>query len=177
MTKGYRIGNSVSSFHTPLILNRFSGFCGDLPSPLCSHSIDLSLLNQTQIQNYQFCKCISSSKLKSNKAFKALSLALLVMMGGADIANAKTTTADFLKWERKAQDNFFQVSFSMAGFIAADIQPKVARCLNEWYYASADLQKKRHDEIIEVMPQYKNLEPTAVVLGVVHEICGTFKSN
>lgn len=90
---------------------------------------------------------------------------------------AGTTTADFLKWERKAQMSFLQVSISMAATIAAQTQPKLANCINDWYYVKNELEQKRHNEIIKVMPQYKKFHPTTIVLAYIENVCGKFEKN
>ena len=87
---------------------------------------------------------------------------------------AGTTTADFLKWEKKAQVSFLQVSISMAAVIAAQAKPKIASCLNDWYYKTKALQIQRQNEILQVMPNYKKYDPTAVLLGYIESACGKF---
>ena len=89
---------------------------------------------------------------------------------------AGTTTADFLKWERKSQIAYLQISISMAGYIASQIRPDIGKCLNDWYYKTKTLQKQRQNEILKAMPKYKKYDPTAVVLGYLEGACGKFKN-
>jgi hypothetical protein len=90
---------------------------------------------------------------------------------------AGTTTEDFLKWERKAQVSFLQTSISMLATIAAQMKPKMANCLNDWYYASKNLDEKRHVEIIKIMPKYSKFHPSTVVLAYVESACGRLDKN
>lgn len=87
-------------------------------------------------------------------------------------AHAGTTVADFLKWEQKAQTSFFQISISMLGTAATQVQPKMANCIDDWYLKDASLQTARHAEILKVMAQYTEYDPTAFILGYVESICG-----
>lgn len=131
-------------------------------------------LNQLRIQNYQFCIRLDSSKSASTKAFKAFLFALFLVFTNQPNAIAGTTTADFLKWEKKAQVSFLQVSISMAAVIASQAKPKIARCLNDWYYKTKALQIQRQNEILHMMPKYKKYDPTAVLLGYIEGACGKF---
>ena len=92
-------------------------------------------------------------------------------------AHAGTTTADFLTWEPKAQESFLQISILMIGTIASQLRPDAAQCVNDWYLKSAELQRQRHDEIIELMPEYQDFAPSAVILGVVEAACGRLNSG
>jgi len=95
------------------------------------------------------------------------------MFGGIFVppAYAGTTTADFLKWERKSQDAFIHTSVGMITAIASKAKPKVARCLNDWYY-EGNLETKRNSEIINKMPELLDFHPTTVVLAYVEGVCG-----
>lgn len=89
-------------------------------------------------------------------------------------ASADTTTADFLQWNRSAQDSYFQISIAIAGIIAAQTQPEIAECIENWYYESPERQAQRHSEIIAVMPQYTEFDPAFVLLGYLEGACGQF---
>lgn len=89
-------------------------------------------------------------------------------------AHARTTTADFLKWERKAQDSFLQNSITMAGVIASQSKPEIAKCIDNWYLKDSETIEKRNGEIIEFMPRLKDYTPYAVVLAVLNDVCGEF---
>ncbi len=87
-------------------------------------------------------------------------------------AQAGTTTADFLTWERKAQVSFLQVAISMAGIFAAQVRPELARCIDNWYFKSDSITDARNAEMLRQMPQYKAFHPNAVVLGFIEQACG-----
>ncbi|MEM8651530.1 MAG: hypothetical protein AAGF54_13435 [Pseudomonadota bacterium] len=65
----------------------------------------------------------------------------------------------------------------MATTIASQTRPEIAQCLNDWYYANADLAEQRNSEIVEVMPQYSNYHPSTVVLAYIEGVCGKFAGN
>jgi len=90
---------------------------------------------------------------------------------------AATTTADFLKWERKAQDSFFQISISMAGVIASQVRPEMAKCIDDWYYGDQSLESQHHTEILEIMSDYLEFKPHAVLLGYLEAICGKINAK
>ncbi|MEM1009622.1 MAG: hypothetical protein AAGJ35_11520 [Myxococcota bacterium] len=87
-------------------------------------------------------------------------------------ALAGTTTEDFLKWERKSQDAFFQNSITMAGVIAAQSKPKVSKCIDEWYFESTEIKQQRHQEILDFMPNLKSYSPSTVILAILNDVCG-----
>lgn len=100
-----------------------------------------------------------------------LILALFSVIGSAQ---AGTTTSEFLKWERKNQESFLDISITMAGVIAAQSKPKVAKCLDGWYFESVELQDQRYQEILDFMPRLKEYSPTTVVLSILNDVCGEF---
>lgn len=104
-------------------------------------------------------------------------LSIMMILSVSSSAMAGTTTADFLKWERKAQVSYLQISILMAGTVASQIRPDIARCIDNWYLKSKELQEKRHIEIIKIMPKYAEYSPTAVILGFIEQACGSFKSS
>ena len=97
-----------------------------------------------------------------------------VCIGGGlnSSAHAGTTTADFLKWNEGQQRSFLQTSMSMLTTIAAQVKPEMAECLDSWYYKESGLDKKRHAEIIKLMPQYNKFHPSTVILAYVENFCG-----
>ncbi|MGH1406658.1 MAG: hypothetical protein ACRBBJ_08895 [Rhodomicrobiaceae bacterium] len=86
---------------------------------------------------------------------------------------AGTTTADFLKWERKAQVSFLQISISMAGILLAQTKPKIARCIDRWYFKNEDTKKKQNAFILKEMLKYKAYHPNAVIIGFIEQECGS----
>ncbi|MEL7398082.1 MAG: hypothetical protein AAFN44_17110 [Pseudomonadota bacterium] len=86
-------------------------------------------------------------------------------------SEAGTTTADFLEWERAAQESFLQTSIGMLTAIASQVNSDVASCIGDWYYSS-DQEEVRHDEMLEVMSEYSEYHPSTVVLAYVENICG-----
>jgi len=62
----------------------------------------------------------------------------------------------------------------MAATVATQVRPKIARCIDKWYYGGKSLQDQKHLEILEIMPQYKSYDPHAVLLGYIEGVCGRF---
>ena len=103
---------------------------------------------------------------------------LAILLGVlSSVARAGTTTADFLKWERKAQASFFQASIGMAGVIASQINPKIAKCIDQWYFVPGPLQMQREEKMLMDMSAYGDYHPSAVILGFVQQACGDFKTS
>lgn len=82
---------------------------------------------------------------------------------------------EFLNFDRKNQDGFISNSMLMLGVIAAQTEPKIAQCLNEWYQGSDTIKIKRHDEILDAMQDLPQYVPTTIVLAVAERACGKFK--
>lgn len=106
---------------------------------------------------------------------KGLCLAALLTVPSMGAVQAGTTTADFLKWERKAQESYFNNSITMIGVIAGRNKPDIAKCLDEWYFKTNVSQRERNTEFLETMKQYADYHPSAVVLGLVEQSCGELK--
>lgn len=96
----------------------------------------------------------------------------MCVLSVSNTAIAGTTTADFLKWEHKAQVSFFQITISMLGTVATQVRPEMASCIDDWYFKNEATQKERHAEILTIMPSYAEFDPTAFMLGYVESICG-----
>ena len=103
-------------------------------------------------------------------------MVLSVCVGGGlnSSAHAGTTTADFLKWERKSQEAFLQNSISMAGVIASQINPEISKCLDKLYFKSETIAKERNQEILNLMPKYAEFRPQAFIMAYVEDMCGRF---
>ena len=116
------------------------------------------------------------SKVLLSKASRKIAILAfgVLLYAGATPSYAATTTADFLKWDRQQQDSFFQISMIMAVTIASQIKPSLAGCIDDWYFENKELQRQRHAEILDQMPQLKEFEPSAVVLGFIEAACGEF---
>lgn len=101
-------------------------------------------------------------------------LSLLIGLSFPQISAAGTTTEDVLKWQRSEQVSFLQISISMVAVVASQTKPEIARCLDDWYFESKAKQDQRHNEIIQLMPDYTEFDPSALVLGYLESVCGEF---
>lgn len=82
------------------------------------------------------------------------------------------TSADVLKWEIAAQDSYFRTSISMAGVIASQNRREAARCIDDWYFADEQTEKNRAKHIRDVMKQYPDYVPQAIIFAVIRKACG-----
>ena len=86
------------------------------------------------------------------------------------------SAADVMKWDRKAQDFFIQTSVTMIGVVMTQARREYASCVDRWYAASDEkVRMGRHDQVLEVMRQYPDYHPQAVILAVVKKQCGALK--
>ena len=87
---------------------------------------------------------------------------------------AGTTTGDFLTWDANSQNAYLQNSISMAGVIASQAKPDIARCLDDWYFVDTATIQMRNTEILGIMASYREFKPQAVLLAVLEDVCGRF---
>lgn len=132
------------------------------------------MANQWLKQYCQFCISPKTAKAALAKAFSVMMLFVCIGGGLNSSAHAGTTTADFLKWERKSQEAFLQNSISMAGVIASQINPEISKCLDKLYFKSETSAKERNQEILDLMPKYAEFRPQAFIMAYVEDICGRF---
>jgi len=98
--------------------------------------------------------------------------AALVFMGFPQVSTAGEFTANqLLQTSETTQNNYFQVSVTMAAVISAQNKPEQARCINEWYFKNIDTQNLY---IRELMQEYRNFHPSGVILGILEKTCGEF---
>lgn len=98
---------------------------------------------------------------------------VIVLLGFySQTVNAKTTTADFLKWNPNQQESFLQIAISMTGVIASQSKPDIAQCLDQWYFVDDETRRQRNQEILDMMPEFDTFAPTVVVLAIVNDVCG-----
>ncbi len=98
-----------------------------------------------------------------------------MVLSVSGFANAGTTTADFLKWERKAQASYLHTSITMIGVVATQTKSEIATCIDEWYFQTSQIRDKRDQEILSGMANYADYHPSTVILALVEQACGKFK--
>lgn len=135
------------------------------------------MANQWLKQYCQFCISPKSAKATLTKAFSVMMLSACIVSGLNSSAHAGTTTADFLKWEKKSQEAFMQNSISMAGVIASQINPEISKCLDKLYFKSENTAKERNQDILSLMPKYAEFRPQAFIMAYIEDICGRFDRN
>lgn len=82
-----------------------------------------------------------------------------------------------LQWDRSAQIGFVQTSISMAGVVAAQIRPEIARCIDARYFVNEVMLEQRSMEIIGRIAEHTAFHPSAVVLVAVQNECGAFRED
>lgn len=105
---------------------------------------------------------------------KAFALALVTypqLVSAADMF----TSESVLTWEERDQNALFQSSITMIGIVATQVRPDIARCINDWY--SASMIARRQEHIRDVMRQYPDHHPQAIILAVIEKACGQFEDR
>ena len=84
------------------------------------------------------------------------------------------TNAQVLQWTESNQDSYFQISITMAVFIASQNAGGRAECLNDWYYRSAEVTGQRNGQLRGTLAQYPDYHPSGTILAVLEKACGSF---
>ena len=113
--------------------------------------------------------------LKAFHSKFATVLALFVGLYPQTSAAENFTSEKLLAYEKEAQKNFIEISITMAATVATQANPKVARCINDWYFKDKPRQPQRNEHIVSVMRQYPGYHPSGVILAVLQKACGSFK--
>lgn len=87
------------------------------------------------------------------------------------------TVEEFLAWERKVQDGFIEISISMLGTIATQVKPDMADCIDDWYFREPSKKVEKHSEILNVMQDFQEFDPTAFLLGYAESLCGKINGS
>lgn len=84
----------------------------------------------------------------------------------------KFTSGHILKWEKDAQNNYFSISIGMAGAIAAQNKPEIARCIDNWYFNPDSNRIENNSYIRSIFGKYPNDHPSALMLAIIQKKCG-----
>lgn len=82
------------------------------------------------------------------------------------------TSADVLTWKNASQDSYFRTSVSMAGVIASQNRREAAQCIDQWYFEDKDIQQELANHIRNVLGQYPDYNPQAVIFAIIRKACG-----
>lgn len=80
--------------------------------------------------------------------------------------------SDVLKWKVSSQDSYFRTSVSMTGVIASQNRNEAAQCIDKWYFVDTGTQRKRANHIRDVLGQYPDHNPQAVIFAIIRKACG-----
>lgn len=111
---------------------------------------------------------------------KRISFALLLGVGltisapQSQAAEPSNQMRKILNSERTLQDSFIGNAVLMIGVVAAQVEPKIADCINDWYLDAQDTNSK-NSEFLSTMKKYASYRPETVILAVVEKACGKFK--
>lgn len=84
--------------------------------------------------------------------------------------------AEFAAWTRAQQDNYIQISVTMAGIVASQIKPQVATCIDTWYAPTSGATKaERNKAIISAIGDNAEYHPSAVIYAMLENACGSLK--
>ncbi|MEO1324942.1 MAG: hypothetical protein AAFV59_18270 [Pseudomonadota bacterium] len=62
----------------------------------------------------------------------------------------------------------------MASTVATQVEPKIAKCIDDWYFKDEETRRRRGDEIRKVMQSVPGYHPDGVLLAVIQRACGKF---
>lgn len=85
------------------------------------------------------------------------------------------TSAQVLEWGESSQNALFQNSITMAGIVATQVRPDIARCIDGWY--SAGQIEQRQAQIRDALQLYPDHHPQAIILAVIEKACGQFEDG
>lgn len=99
-------------------------------------------------------------------------LSALAMGAFPQVSNAKEfTSAEFLEWPSNKQDSYFQISVTMATFIASQHEgSSTASCINDWYFKN---QEAKNQHMRAVMQEHTQFHPSGIILAALQKACGT----
>ena len=100
-----------------------------------------------------------------------MSLALPLAAPAQDGASG-STAATVAAWDAGSQDWYFQVSIGMLAVVASQNDDRKARCINDWYFASAAQRSRRNEDLRELMRRFPDYRPGGVILAAVEKACG-----
>jgi hypothetical protein len=105
---------------------------------------------------------------------KALALASLstIVCTQAGIADDGFKSSKFLTYPEESQRGYITSSAMMAGMIATQNQPGQAKCVDEWATTKFDASFRT---VVGTMKLFPDHHPTAVILAVLQQACGSFK--
>lgn len=81
------------------------------------------------------------------------------------------TSAEFVKWERAAQQNYFRIAIGMAAAISRANDGTHGACIEDWYLKN---REKAESRLLGVMNKYPAYHPRGVILAVLEKACGSF---
>lgn len=81
------------------------------------------------------------------------------------------TGTEFTTWKVESQDSYIQTSMTMAGVVLTQTHPDTARCLNDWYFAGENLQK-RNRAIRQAITAHEAAHPAGVMMALILKECG-----
>ena len=111
--------------------------------------------------------------MPSKRVIASAILALILTSPQVSSAEGRTGHT-FTGWSEAVQDSFIDISVSMAGIVATQTKPEVARCIDEWYFSDTAIKAQRDDELRHTIQQNLDFHPGAVILASLIKACGSF---
>lgn len=84
---------------------------------------------------------------------------------------------DFLAWSQQGQESYVSTSIVMATLVATRTNTKTAACLETWYALDAETRADKNTEVIGKIKRNADYHPSAVILLVMEEACGSFSGK
>ncbi len=84
---------------------------------------------------------------------------------------------DFLTWSEEGQNNYIQTAVTMASFVMSRSNAVVSECLNTWYAGDRETMEEQNEYIRRKISSNAEYHPSAVILVVLENACGSFGGN
>jgi len=84
------------------------------------------------------------------------------------------TGEEFLNWPIEGQNNYIGIAVTMASLIASRVNPGNGECLDTWYAARDAVAEERDAEIRATIARNSEFHPSAIIILVLEEACGSF---
>lgn len=84
------------------------------------------------------------------------------------------TGQSFLAWSEDGQNTYIQTAVTMATFVISRSNLEISDCLNAWYAGSEATLDERNSFIRSKIARNAEYHPSAVILVVLEDVCGSF---
>ena len=104
----------------------------------------------------------------------------LAVIGGVcpqETAAEGFTGKDFLGWSTESQNSYIQTAVVMATIVISRSNTTTSHCLDKWYGLSQPIADERNSFIRNKIARNSEYHPSAVIMVVLEDACGSFGPN